>query len=124
MEDFCDGKAFADHPLFSLHSNALQVFLYFDELEVVNPLGSKTKLHILGTLKALKIAAKKCPTHTDDALHLHIGMFYFTFGNLPPKYRSRLSAVYLVAIVKTTILSMYGMDKVLRPFVDDIKKLV
>ena len=48
MEDFCDGRAFAAHPLFSLHSNALQVLFYYDELEVVNPLGSKTKLHKLG----------------------------------------------------------------------------
>ena len=55
---------------------------------------------------------------------VYIGIFYFTLGNLPPKYRSRLSAIHLVAIVKTTILSMYGMDNVLRPFVDDIKKLV
>ena len=35
-----------------------------------------------------------------------------------------LGSIHLVAIVKTTILSMYGMDSVLRPFVDDIKKLV
>ena len=48
MEDFCDGKVFAAHPLFFLHLNALQVFFYFDELEVCNPLGSKTKLHKLG----------------------------------------------------------------------------
>ena len=40
------------------------------------------------------------------------------------KHRSRLSAIHLVAIVKTTILFMYGMDNVLRPFVDDIRKLV
>ena len=51
-------------------------------------------------------------------------MFYFTLGNLPPKHRSRLSAIHLVAIVKTTILSTYGMDAVLRPFVEDMKKLV
>ena len=55
---------------------------------------------------------------------MYIGIFYFTLGNLPPKHRSRLSAIHLVAIVKTTILSMYGMDNVLRPFVDDIMKLV
>ena len=48
MEDFCDGRAFAAHPLFSLHSNGLQVLFYYDELEVVNPKGFKTKLHKLG----------------------------------------------------------------------------
>ncbi len=45
-------------------------------------------------------------------------------GNLPPKFRSRLSAIHLVAIVKRDFLSEYGMDPVLRPFVDDLKKLV
>ena len=53
-----------------------------------------------------------------------IGMFYFTLGNLQPKFRSKLSAIQLIAIVKTTILAMYGMDAVLQPLVDDLKKLV
>jgi len=35
MEDYCDGEAFASHPVFSVHNDALQIFLYFDELEVV-----------------------------------------------------------------------------------------
>lgn len=48
LEDYCDGKAFSAHPLFSFHNDALQIFLYFDELEVCNPLGSKTKIHKLG----------------------------------------------------------------------------
>ena len=43
---------------------------------------------------------------------------------MQPKYRSKLSTIQLVAIVKHKHLSMYGMDAVLRPFVDDIKKLV
>ena len=57
-------------------------------------------------------------------IYHHIGMFYFTLGNLPPKFRSKLSAIQLVAIVKTTILAIYGMDAVLQPFVDDLMKLV
>ena len=35
MEDYCDGEAFASHPVFSVHNDALQIFLYFEELEVV-----------------------------------------------------------------------------------------
>ena len=54
MEDFCDGKAFTAHPLFPLHLNVLQVFLYFDELDVCNPLGSNTKLHKLGMFSSYK----------------------------------------------------------------------
>ena len=52
------------------------------------------------------------------------GIFYVTLGNLPPKYRSRLSAIYLIAIVKQKFLSLYGMDAILDPFVKDINKLV
>ena len=48
LEDFCDGEVFTSHPLFSCHCNALQILLYFDELEVCNPLGSKAKIHKLG----------------------------------------------------------------------------
>lgn len=45
--DFCDGEVFRSHPLFSVHSTALQIFFYYDDLEVCNPLGSKTKTHKL-----------------------------------------------------------------------------
>ena len=41
-------KSFQCSPLFSLHGDALQIFLYFDELETCNSLGSKAKIHKLG----------------------------------------------------------------------------
>ena len=50
MNDYCDGEIFASHPLFSVHKDALQIFLYFDELETANPLGSKAKIHKLGSV--------------------------------------------------------------------------
>lgn len=51
-------------------------------------------------------------------------MFYFTLGNLSPKYRSCLPNIQLVAIAKAAMISSYGVDKILQPFVDDVKKLV
>jgi len=45
LSDFCDGQVYQSHPLFSVHSTALQIFFYFDDLEVCNPLGSKAKIH-------------------------------------------------------------------------------
>ena len=47
MEDFCDGDCFKQHPLFSRDATALQTQLYVDEVETVNPLGSKVKKHKL-----------------------------------------------------------------------------
>ena len=46
--DYCDGSDFKIHPLFSSHKNALQILLYYDEVEVCNPLGTKVKIHKLG----------------------------------------------------------------------------
>lgn len=57
-------------------------------------------------------------------LVLFTGIFYFTLGNVSPKYRSKLSAIHLVAIAKHKNLSTYGMDALLKPFVRDLKRLV
>ena len=46
--DFCDGSAFNEHLLYSKDHKALQIVLYFDELEICNPLGSRKKKHKLG----------------------------------------------------------------------------
>ena len=48
VRDYCDGEAYKQHPLFSVHSEALQLLFYFDEVEVCNPLGSKKKKHKMG----------------------------------------------------------------------------
>lgn len=52
------------------------------------------------------------------------GLFYFTLGNLAPKYRSKVSMIQLSGIVKKTVIDEYGMNTILKPFVDDLKKLV
>ncbi len=49
LEDFCDGKVFKSHPLFSVYTNGLQIFFYYDDVEICNPLGSKRSIHKLGT---------------------------------------------------------------------------
>ena len=48
IADYCDGQVFQQHPLFSRDPCALQIILYYDEVEVVNPLGSKTSKHKVG----------------------------------------------------------------------------
>ena len=48
LADFYDGELFCTNRLFQEDPAALQVQLYFDELEVCNPLGSKAKKHTVG----------------------------------------------------------------------------
>lgn len=120
MNDYCDGAAFASHPLYSVKKNALQIFFYYDELETCNPLGSKTKVHKLGMCYVCLFVIKLFIIN----VYNYVGTFYFTLGNLPPKCRSQLTSIYLVALVKSTFITTYGIDAVLRPFVNDVRKLV
>ena len=49
LREYCDGEAFKTHPLFTIYPNALQLMLFYDDIEVCNPLGSKARTHKLGT---------------------------------------------------------------------------
>lgn len=98
LRDFCDGSVFKSHPLFSTSPHALQIIGYYDELEVVNPIGSYVSTHKLGCL-------------------------FFFLGNIRPQYRSTLKAINLVAVAKHKDICRYGIDTFLSPFVDDLKTL-
>lgn len=43
LMDYCDGSLFKHNPLFIEDPCALQIQLYYDEIEVCNPIGSFTK---------------------------------------------------------------------------------
>ena len=48
LADYCDGIQCRQHPLFDKDHHALQIFLYYDDAEVVNSLGSSATVHKLG----------------------------------------------------------------------------
>ena len=49
INDYCDGQNYRSHPLFSKSELvSLQIFLYYDDIEVVNPIGSHKTVHKLG----------------------------------------------------------------------------
>ena len=50
-------------------------------------------------------------------------MFYYQLGNLSPKFKSSLSSIYLISIAKSSVIQKYGPDKILEPFMADIKDL-
>ena len=85
--DFIDGDIFKMHPLFVKDPKALQIILFSDEVELCNPLSSRA-----GKNKLLLI--------------------YYTLGNINPKYRSRLAAIRLLAMVKSEDYRQCGIDKI------------
>ena len=48
LGDYCDGDHFKNHKIFSVDNRALQMQLYYDEMDVCNPIGSKAGVHKLG----------------------------------------------------------------------------
>ena len=98
LGDFCDGSFFQNHPLFSVDVHALQIVAYYDELEIVNPLGSFVKKHKLGCC-------------------------FFSLANVRPQYRSTFKAIHLVAVARSQDIVHYGIDAFLKPFVEDLKVL-
>ena len=48
MEDYCDGLQFKNHPLYSNEPQGLQIMLYYDKVELCNPLGAAKKIHKVG----------------------------------------------------------------------------
>lgn len=98
MRDYCDGAHFAKHVLYNKHPNALQIQLYFDDLETTNPLGSKTKIHKMGAV-------------------------YFSLRNLPPKFNSSLDNIHLCLLFNSIDRETYGFSKIFKPLLEDIRFL-
>ena len=57
--DYCDGKRFHENGLFSTDLVALQLMLYYDELELCNSLGSRHKKHKIGMLYTKQVIPKQ-----------------------------------------------------------------
>ena len=119
LADYCDGKEFSSHTLFGVNSvPSLQILLYYDDVEVCNPLGSSRVKHKLGTMKVV------IQSPFVKYLIFVTGMFYFSVGNIRPRFRSKIKTIQLLAVCKQKLIKKYSMNAVLRPLVKDIKKLV
>ena len=123
LADYCDGVQCRQHPLFGKDHHALQIFLYYDDAEVVNPLGSSATIHKLG--KRTMSCTYIMYMYLSCLLWCYflLGFFYYTLGNLEPRLRSPTNAIQLVSIVKTSYIDKYGIDIILESFVQAIVKL-
>lgn len=96
--NFSHGSAFAENILFSSDRNTLQIQLYIDDFQIVNPLGNKTKIH--------KICA-----------------VYFVLGNIPARLRSKLFTIQLLLMVRSSYVKKYGYGILFERALRDLKLL-
>lgn len=76
------------HQNFQQNRIVLPIVLYFDDVEICNPLNKRAEKH------------KIC-------------LFYYRLANLPVSYRSRLPAIRLLAVIKRSIMNKHNLNVVL-----------
>lgn len=92
--DVNDGSFYKNHPILC-DKNAIAIIAYYDDIEVTNPLGSKIKNHKLA-------------------------VFYWFIANIDPAFRSQLSVINLLAVTKTKYVRKFGVDILLKDFLDGL----
>ena len=51
------------------------------------------------------------------------GAFYYTLGNIGPQFWSRIHTIQLLQLVPYHAVAEFGIDAVLEPIVEDLRKL-
>ena len=74
------------------------LFKHFDDIETVIPIGIRVKKHKLT-------------------------MFYYTIGNIPPQFLSKLTAIQLLAVAKTKAVRKFGDEILIRDFMQSLNDL-
>ena len=87
LASFRDGNLYKNHPVFAQVEYGLEIILYSDEFEIVNPLGPHKKKH--------KLMA-----------------FYFTLGNIHQRCKSQMSAMFLVLLCKSSSVQKHGFSAI------------
>ena len=77
--------------------NSIEIILYHDDLNVVNPLGNKVSKYKVSAL-------------------------YFVIGNVPNQFPSRLKDINLLLLSPASYITKYGYKEILQPCLDDLKK--
>ena len=124
MRDICDGQWIKQHVVFTAHPNALQFLIYYDDIEVANPLGAKAGAHKLGKL----IHDTYCNVQLKLFYYIIYnyyseGVFYYELCNIRPVFRSSLRAIQLIAVARTADIRSYGCDALLQPFIKQVNLL-
>jgi hypothetical protein len=95
--NYRDGSEFKNHPFLQKHDDVLRINLYYDDIDVVNPIGSQSAVY--------KVAC-----------------FYFTIQNAC-FFNSKLDNIFILAICYNSDIKKYGFEPIMKPFLEDLKKL-
>ncbi|KAH9382026.1 hypothetical protein HPB48_011256 [Haemaphysalis longicornis] len=101
LRSFCDGLIYEEKVSALLENGSqytLFLVLYSDEVDVVNPLGSKRGVH-----KLLVV--------------------YFSVLNLHVRYRSQLCTIHVAVVARYKLVQEHGIGALLKPLISDVSTL-
>ncbi|XP_071821716.1 uncharacterized protein [Apostichopus japonicus] len=98
MTDVSNGTILKTHELFSRAGTSLKLVLYYDDVELCNPIGTRRIRH-------------------------KVGLFYYSIMNLAPQYRSKMESINLYAAALYSHIKEHGLDVILKPFQQDLESL-
>lgn len=100
FENFCCGQVFKSQEFFRLNPDAIQLQLAIDDVEICDPLSSKSNLH------------KVCAV-------------YFVIRNIPHRFNSKLNNIFLVCLCNVDDLKTKKTDinNIWEMIVDEVKFL-
>lgn len=85
IKQFCCGKLYRSQEFFRLNPSAIQIQIAIDDMEICDPLSSKSGLH------------KVCAV-------------YFTIANIPVKFKSKLNNIFLLCLCNSDDLKTKKTD--------------
>lgn len=94
-KSYRDGSRFKNDAFLNEEEFRIALYLYIDDFEVANPLGTSRKKHKLTAV-------------------------YWVLGNLHPKYRSSLYSSQLALLFKANSVKDHGYGEILRPLIRDL----
>lgn len=98
IENLEDCEVFKSCKLYTTEEVILQIQIYYDDFETVNPLGSKVGIHKLGGI-------------------------YFSIRNLPSHLNTKLHHIHLLSLFYADDLKQVSFNCFLKPIIDDLKIL-
>ena len=96
-QDINDCKYVKSHRFQEDPTNFLKIALYYDDIEIQNPLRSSQKYKL--------------------------SKFYFQLLNIPVQFRSKLSSISVLAVCRSKNLQKFGVKNILQDFIETINVL-
>lgn len=98
LQTYRDGRQFSNHPFLKKFPSAIRLSIHIDDGEYCNPLGSRKGINKLTNL-------------------------HFKIQNFDSRINSALNRMYLVMMIKASLIKKFGYAKTLQPLLDDLKQL-